>query len=151
MGIFLRGKISGVLVAFCLLFGKTVGANCFYNYEKFVANFKMTQEEARELKGDMEAALKGAKGSKKIYLTNTAVMRWKRNLYVRAKELIREVEGRTMTEVELNRLSKQVKIPKDKLKDFLKHHNKKRFFCPLGESPADYNEIVLFVHASLNS
>jgi len=123
----------------------TADASCLRKYEYFVKNFKMSQQDARELRKDMEEAAAAAGLAKKVKLNNTTVMRWQKSLFFRAKELIREVEGKTQAKVEVKRLSKGLKTSDAWVMKKVGFANRKNVFCPRGEDPADYNQIALYL------
>lgn len=128
----------------------TANASCLKKYEQYVKNFKMTHVEARELRRDIEQAMKEEGLPNKVKLNNTAVMRWQKSLYFRAKELIREVEGKTQAMVEVRRLAKGLKVKERWVKRRVRRANKIKAFCPNGDGPADYNQIVFYLATELN-
>jgi len=103
----------------------------------------MSQEDATELRRDIEEAARESKV--KVKLNNTTVMRWQKSLFFRAKELIREIEGKTQARVEVRRLSKGLKVSDTWVMKNVSRANKRRVFCPRGEDPADYNQIALYL------
>lgn len=137
-------KTIGLILLGCFLLN-TASASCLRKYEYFVKNFRMSQADATELRRDIEEAAKDSKV--KVKLNNTTVMRWQKSLFFRAKELIREVEGKTQARVEVNRLSKGLKTSEGWVMKNVGWANKKNIFCPRGEDPADYNQIAMYLAA----
>lgn len=137
-------KILG-FVFFALFIFNTANASCLRDYEQYVKNFRMSQAEATELRKDIEQSMKEEGLQVKVKLNNTTVMRWQRSLYFRAKELIREVEGKTQAMVEVRRLAKNLKVKERWVKKKVRKANKARAFCPKGDGPADFNQIVFYL------
>jgi len=141
-------KIIGtILISMFIL--NTANASCLRAYEKYVKYFKMSQEDARDLRREMVEAAAEAGVAGKVKLNNTTVMRWQKSLFVRAKELIREVEGKTQVRVEIKRLAKGLKVRERWVKKQVGMANKKRIFCPKNDDPADFNQIVFYLAAKL--
>lgn len=141
-------KIIGSII-FLIMILNTANASCLSAYEKYVKYFKMSQQDARDLRREIEEAAAESGVAKKVKLNNTTVMRWQKSLFVRAKELIREVEGKTQARVEIKRLAKGLKVRDRWVKKQVGMANRKRVFCPKNDDPADFNQIVFYLAAKL--
>lgn len=141
-------KIIGSIL-FMVMILNTANASCLQTYERYVKYFKMSQEDATDLRREIEEAAGEAGVAKQVKLNNTTVMRWQKSLFVRAKELIREVEGKTQARVEIKRLAKGLKVRDRWVKEQVSMANKKRVFCPKNDDPADFNQIVFYLAAKL--